>query len=117
MPFKKGHDINRYIPRNQGLTEFHNKLGQYLRERSLEAVTFLFDTMHNEKASTKVRVACAIQVLDRGLGRSVDRSVIVSLDATTSQDPTKLDTQQLEAIISKLDDKPLIIDAEFKEVN
>lgn len=117
MPFKKGHDINRYVPMNEGLTEFHNKLSEYLRNRSLEAVTFLFDTMNNEKASIKVRVACAVQVLDRGLGKAVDRSVVVTLDSGNAQDPIKLDTKELEAIISKLDDKPLVIDADFEEVN
>lgn len=117
MPFKKGHDINRYVPQNEGMTEFYNKLGEYLRNRSLEAVTFLFETMHNEKASIKVRVACAVQVLDRGLGKAVDRSVVVTLDNGTNQDPTKLTSTELRAIINKLDDKPRVIDADFKEVN
>lgn len=115
--FKKGYDARRYVPVNEGLVVFHDKLGSLLRERSLDAVTFLLETMNNEKASLKLRLVAANTILDRGLGKPVDRSVIAVMDAGTNQDPTKLDTKQLEAIITKLDDKALIIDAEFKEVN
>lgn len=117
MTFKKGHDINRFVPKNKGLTEFHNQLGKYLRDRSLDAVEFLLDTMNNEKASLKLRVVAAVQILDRGIGKPVDRSIVATMDATTTQDVSKLDTKQLEAIIANLDTNQVIIDVDCKEVN
>ena len=116
MPFKAGYDARRYVPTNNGLVAFHTELSSLLRDQSLEAVSFLVNTMNNDKAALKLRVTAATQILDRGLGKPVDRSVIATMDAGSTVDVTKLDTKQLEAIISKLDDNPVVIAAEFKEV-
>ena len=115
--FKKGYDARRYVPVNNGLVEYHSKLSELLRGQSLEVITFLINTMNDEKASLKLRMAAGVEILNRGLGRPVDITVIASLDNSSTQDATKLDTKQLEAIISKLDDKPVVIDAEFKDIN
>jgi hypothetical protein len=117
MPFKAGYDAKRYVPTNNGLVAFHTELSSLLRGQSLDAVSFLVNTMNNEKASLKLRVTAAIQILDRGIGKPVDRSVIVTLDSGDTQDPSKLTTDQLESIIAKLDDKQPVIEAEFKDIN
>ncbi len=114
--FKKGFDSRRYVPVNNGLVAFHTQLAELLRSQSLDAVTFLIDTMNNEKASLKLRVTSAIQILDRGIGRPVDRTVIATIEAGSQLDATKMDTKQLEAIIAKLDNQTGVIDADFVEV-
>ena len=116
MTFKKGFDAKRYVPVNQGLMAFHTELSSLLRDQSLGAVNFLINTMNDEKASLKLRMVAAIQVLDRGLGRPVDRSVITTLEAGSTLEASKIDTKQLESIIAKLDDKPGVIDGEYVEV-
>jgi hypothetical protein len=114
--FKKGYDAKRYVPVNEGLVQYHKRLGELLRDRSLDAVDFILDTMNNEKASLKLRVSCANDVLDRGLGRAVDRTVVAMLDSGTGKDAARLTTSELEAIISKLDDNSGIIEADYEEV-
>jgi hypothetical protein len=113
--FKVGYDAKRFVPVNNGLVEYHTRLGELLREQSLDAVSFLVNTMNNDKASLKLRVTAAHTILDRGLGKPVDRVVLASVDSGGSVDPATLDTAELERIISKLDDKEGIIDGEFTE--
>lgn len=115
--FKKGYDARRYVPVNSGLVEYYAKLGDLHRLQSLDAANFVFNTMNNEKAALKLRIVCAQEIMNRAAGKPVDRSVIVTLEAGSDTDPTKLDTKQLEAIISKLNDKQPIIEHDLKDVN
>ena len=115
--FKTGYDARRFVPVNSGLVEYYSKLGDLHRLQSLDAANFVYNTMNNEKASLKLRVVCAQEIMNRAAGKPVDRSVIITLDQGSDQDVSKLDTKQLEAIIAKLDDKPVAIEGEFKEVN
>lgn len=114
--FKKGFDSKRYVPINQGLVAFHQELSSLLRDQSLDAVSFLVNTMNNEAASLKLRVVAAHTILDRGLGKAVDRTVIATIDAGTAQaDPSKLtDEQLLQLVNSSVNNN--IIDADFIEV-
>lgn len=114
--FKQGFDSKRFVPVNNGLVAFHTELASLLRNQSLDAVNFMIDTMNNEKASLVLRMRAAEQILDRGIGRPVDRTVVATMDAGTAQDVTKLNTEELEAIIAKLDVKEPVIDADFEEV-
>jgi hypothetical protein len=113
--FKVGYDAKRFVPVNNGLVEYHTRLGELLREQSLDAVSFLVNTMNNEKAALKLRVTASQEILNRGLGKSVDIVVHQGLDNGDTIDPTTLDTAELERIISKLDDKEGIIEGDFTE--
>lgn len=114
--FKKGFDSRRHVPINSGLVAFHSELSELLRAQSLDAVTLLVDTMNNEKAALKLRIVAAKEILDRGVGRPVDRTVVATLDSATGQDASKVSTEELEAIVSKMAIDSGIIDAEFVEV-
>lgn len=100
--FKKGFDANRYVPTNNGLVAFHSELSELLRAQSLDALTLLVDTMNNPEAALKLRIVAAKEVLDRGIGRPVDRTVVATLDASTGQDPAQVTTAELEAIVSRM---------------
>ena len=100
--FKRGYDANRYVKTNNGLVAFHNQLGELLRAQSIDAVSFLINTMNDDKAALKLRMVAAKEILDRGIGRPVDRVVVASLDASTGADPAKVTTAELEAMVSKL---------------
>jgi hypothetical protein len=115
--FKKGYDAKRYVPINNGLIEYHSKLSELMRVKSLEAVDFIYETMKNDKASLVLRLKAANDILDRGLGKPVDRTVIATLDAGTAQaDPSKLSDQDLLNLVSKSIDKHSIIDGEFQAI-
>ena len=115
--FKAGYDAKRFVPVNMGLVEFHKELAGLLRLQSLDAVSFLVNTMNNPKAALKLRVVAANQILDRGLGKPVDRVVLSTLDAGRDINIETLDTKSLELMIANLSDKPQVIDAEYEEVN
>ena len=100
--FKKGYDANRYVKTNHGLVAFHAQLSELLREQSVNAVSFLINTMNDDKAALKLRMVAAKEILDRGIGRPVDRVVVATLDASTGQDAAKVTTAELEAIVSKI---------------
>jgi hypothetical protein len=76
----------------------------------------MVETMNNEKASTALRMRAAEQILDRGLGRAVDRTVVATIEGGATKDVTKLETNELEAIIAKLVSDSEIIDADFEEL-
>ena len=114
--FKKGFDSRRHVPTNNGLVAFHSELSELLRAQSLDAVTFLVNTMNDEKAALKLRMVAAKEVLDRGIGRPVDRTVVATLDASTGQDATKVTTEELEAIVAKMGLESGVIEADFVEV-
>lgn len=113
--FKTGYDARRFVPVNNGLVEYYNKLGELHRAQSLDAANFVYATMTNKKASLKLRIVCAQEIMNRASGKPVDRSVIVNLDSGGSQDVKELTTIDLEQIIAKLDTTQAI-DAEFTEV-
>jgi hypothetical protein len=116
MTFKKGFDANRFVKTNNGLVAFHSQLSELLRSKSLDAVTLLVDTMKNDKASLKLRLVAAKEILDRGIGRPVDRVVVATLDAATGLDPSKVTTEELEAIVSKMAIDSGVIDGDYSEV-
>lgn len=115
--FKPGYDARRFVPTNNGLMEYHNKLAELMRHKSLEAVDFIYSTMKNDKAALKLRLQAANDILNRGLGKPVDRTVIATLDAGTAQaDPSKLSDEDLLNLVSKAVDKHSIIDGEFQAI-
>lgn len=99
--FQKGYDAKRFIPTNKGLTEFHLKLGELLRSHSLAAINFILNTMKDEDADPKLRLIAAIEILNRGLGKPVDVSVIATLNASKAQDITELSNAELTEIINR----------------
>lgn len=115
--FKKGYDAKRYVRTNEGLMTFYKELNELLRTQSLEAFTFLVETMNNPKASLKLRATVAMDILNRGIGKPVDVTVIATLDRGTDQTADKITTNELEQIVSKLNDKPVVIEGEFKDIN
>lgn len=115
--FAKGFDSRRFIRANTGVWEFRQKLGELLREQSLDALNYLVATLNDKKAHPRLRKECAIEILNRGLGAPVSAIVIESLDNKGDGDVTKLSTPDLERIMAKLtaNDKD-VIEAEVVEV-
>lgn len=101
--FKKGFDSRRYCPTNTGLWEFRQKLGDMLKAQSLEAFDYLMDTLKNEKAHPKLRKECAVEILNRSWGVPVSTVHVQIADNNNSgADVTKLSTDDLEAMVAKL---------------
>jgi hypothetical protein len=120
MPFKAGHDSNRYT-QNNGVMQFHKRMSELVREQCLDAVKLLTDTVENEKAPLKLRIVAAKEILDRGLGRPIDTTVHLAMGAEDAMtDVSDLTDTQLEALARTLiptpksDDKD-VIEAEFTE--
>jgi hypothetical protein len=103
--FKKGHDPRRFTNENNGLVNYHQELTKLLNARSMEAITFMYDTLNNEKASLVLRMRAAEQILDRAHGKPVDRAVITTVDSGTNQDAKTLDDATLLLLIKQLDSK------------
>ena len=106
--FKKGHDARRYVPTNTGLMDFHAKFSELLRAYSLDAVNLIVNTMNDEAAHPKLRLTAAIEILNRGLGKPVDVTVIATLDAGATQDISKLSNAELTKIIKEYQDSETI---------
>lgn len=118
MGFKKGFDAKRFVPTNDGMMNFYKELNGLLRQQSLEAFTFLVDTMNNDKASLKLRATVAMDILNRGVGKPVDVTVVATITDTIGADASKIDTAQLESIInnaSVIKDNEKVIDGDFIE--
>jgi hypothetical protein len=107
MPFKKGDDPNRYVRKNEGLVAFHAELGEMLRKHSRDAVLFMVDTMNDEKANLKLRQTAAKEILDRGLGKPVDVTIVRTVSETgKGTDVAKMSDAELEQMIQAIDPIP-----------
>ena len=107
MPFKKGNDPNRYVPQNVGLTAFYAELGDMLREHSKDAVLFMVNTMNDEKAHPKLRQAAAKEILDRGIGKPVDVTIVRTVsESGQGKDVSKMSDAELEQMIQSIDPLP-----------
>lgn len=99
--FAKGYDHRRYST-NNALMSYHQELSTLLREQSLSAVNYILDVMHDDKAPVNVRLAAAKDILDRGIGRSVDRvSMATYIENDTESDVSELSNAQLLSIINQ----------------
>ena len=120
MPFKAGHDANRYT-QNDGIMVFHKELSELLRDHSLDAISLLVDTMKDKKVSSKLRVVCARDILDRAHGRPIDCQVMVAIGADNMKDVNAMTDSELEALARTLtthttgDEENTIIDGEYTE--
>lgn len=107
MTFKKGHDPNRFVATNVGLTAFYAELGEMLREHSKDAVLYMVDTMNDEKAHPKLRQTAAKEILDRGLGKPVDVTIVRTVSETgKGTDVAKMSDAELEQMIQAIDPIP-----------
>lgn len=99
--FAKGYDPRRYST-NNALMSYHQELSTLLREQSLVAVDYIINVMHDDKASVNVRLAAAKDILDRGIGRSVDRvSMATYVENDAEGDVSELSNAQLINIINQ----------------
>ena len=64
--------------------------------------------MMDDNAHPKLRLTAAIEILNRGIGKPVDVSVIATLDVGATQDITKLSNAELTAMINKYQDSGTI---------
>jgi hypothetical protein len=100
--FAKGYDHRRYST-NNALMSYHQELSTLLREQSLLAVDYIINVMHDDKAPVNVRLAAAKDILDRGIGRSVDRvSMATYVEDNDGVDVSELSNAQLMNIIKQL---------------
>ena len=120
MTFKKGEDPNRYS-NHSGVMEFHKEVASRIRGRCMSVVEFMFDTVENEEAPLKLRLKAAKECLDRGLGRPIDCTVLVSMDQDTMKPVDQMTDAELFKLAATLtpthqnSDESVIIDAEFTE--
>ena len=107
MKFKKGYDARRFVPTNAGLTQFYAELGEMLREHSKDAVLFMVKTMNDEKAHPKLRQSAAKEILDRGLGKPVDVTIVRTVsESGQGKDISKMSDAELEQMIQAIDPLP-----------
>ena len=100
--FKKGFDARRHIPQNAGIYEFRLKLAEMLREKSLDAFSYLVEVLNDKNQHPKLRKECAVEILNRGLGAPVNTVMIEQLDGKEGADASTLSTKDLERIVLKL---------------
>ena len=118
MTFKTGEDPNRYCHSN-GVMDFHKEVASLIRGRCLSVVDFMFDTVENEDAPLKLRLRAAKECLDRGLGRPIDTTVLLTMDADNSKPVDQMTDEELFKLASTLTPthprgkETDIIDAEF----
>ena len=113
--FKKGFDPRRFKAHNYGVTEFYAKVGEIMRAEALDSLKYLIDTRDDPKAHPKLRQAAAIEILNRGFGKPVDRTVITTLDMGSSVDPVLLSDDELIKMIGQNTSKTSVIEGEFTE--
>jgi hypothetical protein len=113
--FKKGHDARRYLQPNTGVTEFYQKMGQLFRNAAPEALDYALSVMKDESADPKLRYASCIEILNRGAGKPVDRTIIATLEQGGKVDPSTLSDAELLKLIDKNDDDNDIIEGNFTE--
>ena len=107
MTFKKGYDPKRFVPQNAGLTAFYAELGEMLREHSKDAVIYMVKTMNDEQAHPKLRQAAAKEILDRGIGKPVDVTIVRTVsDTGQGKDVAKMSDAELEQMIQAIDPIP-----------
>ena len=119
MPFKPGNDPNRY--QAVGLGEWRKEVSDQIRTHIPECIEFILTTIRNEKAHPKLRLTAVQELMNRGLGKPVDTTMIISLDpAEDTRDVQTLTDSQLESLVHTLSnkhEKELSIDGEYTEVS
>lgn len=113
--FKKGFDPRRFKAHNYGVTEFYAKVGEIMRGEALDSLKYLIDTRDDKQAHPKLRQAAAIEILNRGFGKPVDRTVITTLDQGGAIDLDTLTDDELIKMIGQNTGKSNIIEGEFTE--
>jgi hypothetical protein len=98
--FKSGYDSRRYTTNNDVMT-YHQKIGEMLKEHSYDAVNYMVEVMNDKKSSTKLRLVAAKEILDRGIGKPVDRVVLASIDSTQNQEVIHLSDNELIELIGQ----------------
>jgi hypothetical protein len=84
-------------------------------------VDFIFDTVEDESAPLKLRLRAAKECLDRGLGRPIDTTVLLTMDNDNTKPVEQMTDEQLFKLASSLaptptnDDETTIIDGEFSK--
>lgn len=94
--FRKGHDPRRWLlgpRRGQNVKD----LERLCRESAEDALRLLLDTVNDEDAPRRDRLAAAREILDRGYGKPVDRQAILNLNGG-GDSPAELTREQLERI-------------------
>ena len=93
--FKKGHD-----PRRQTPVTFRNgqAFREVCREKSPEAVEFLYSVMRDEEETTKNRVSVARYIIEQGYGKPTTPIAV----ASEGSDVAKLTSSQIDAKLSLL---------------
>ena len=112
--FKKGFDPRRFRAQNYGVTEFYAKVGKIMREEALDSLKYLMDVRDDKNAHPKLRQAAAIEILNRGLGRPVDLTIITTLDQGNTIDPSALSDAELIKMIDK-NSNTNVIEGDFTE--
>lgn len=113
--FKKGYDPRRFVPLNTGVTDFYAKVGQLMRQQSLEAVTYIYSVMKDPQAHPKLRYAAAVEILNRGMGKPVDRSIVATIEQGTTLDPSTMSDSELIQMIEQNRGNTNVIEADFTE--
>lgn len=112
--FKKGYDPKRYVPLNTGINDFYSKVGALMRQQSIEAVSYVYGVMKDEQAHPKLRYAAAVEILNRGMGKPIDRSVIATIDASgTEVNPIEMTDLELEQFIKEVPRLNQVIEGEI----
>ena len=101
--FRSGYDHRRYSTNNDVMT-YHKNLGDMLREHSLDAVNYIVEVMNDQSASTKLRLVAAKEILDRGIGKPVDRVVLASLERQREKPVEELTDSELISIINQFNE-------------
>lgn len=60
-------------PNPGGRSKFETEVMHFMKRSSMDAAQFLYRTMMNSDQPVKIRVKCAENILDRGLGRAVQQ--------------------------------------------
>lgn len=101
--FKAGFDNRRYT-QNSDIMSYHQELAELFRNRSTDAVEYIYQVMMDEGIPVKLRLHAAKDILDRGIGKPVDVVVLSALEKNrdVSPSPSNLSNNELLEIINSL---------------
>lgn len=98
--FKPGHDPRRHM--NGPIDGAKQKsIERLATEHAEQAVGTILEIMGDETSPAQTRLAAAAELLNRGFGKSVDRSVQVTLDQNGDRPAKQLTRDELMARLSQ----------------
>ena len=97
--FRKGDDPRRHI--GSPWAKQKQSFQELCKGFSLEAVQVLGQTVTDESASLKERIAAAELIIAHGFGRPVDRVQVAQIDGTTHQAPENYSLEDLRSWAAK----------------